>query len=114
MARPPSQNARLSLLKDLSVWLAAADPPMGRPKKEVERPSEERVNITESGWYGDSLDRKKWKETYEQGLHAHNQQQQMRQRSNVVRDATCTVCGRCFRRESDRARHKCIEERRNQ
>ena len=26
-------------------------------------------------------------------------------------DVKCNVCGRCFRRESDKARHKCTAER---
>ena len=30
----------------------------------------------------------------------------------VVREVVCGVCSRSFRRESDRMRHKCVDERR--
>ena len=30
----------------------------------------------------------------------------------AVRDVMCEVCSRTFRRQSDKARHKCMEERR--
>ena len=30
----------------------------------------------------------------------------------MVKTVTCTVCGRSFRTESDRKRHKCLDDRR--
>ena len=69
------------------------------------------TNIKEHSWHSDALERRKWKESYEQGLHTYNQQQQTQRRSDTVKDVLCTKCGKHFQRESDKACHKCIDER---
>ena len=43
---------------------------------------------------------------------SEHQQAQEARRLEAEQKVVCTECGRCFRRESDKARHKCIAERR--
>ena len=56
-------------------------------------------------------DRGKWRSAWSQNLGEHQAAQQigrLRGKKNVL----CDVCGRRFRRESDKACHKCAAERR--
>ena len=67
------------------------------------------VGVPEEEWYVAALSRASWHETYRQGLEHRDQQQ-----PNLVQPQSqvqCPVCRRCFRREGDRARHKCTAER---
>ena len=62
-------------------------------------------------WYKEALDRKNWRGVWSQRLDEYQQQQQ--QHSGGVpgeRNVICIECGRAFRRESDRACHKCRSE----
>ena len=67
------------------------------------------VGIQERGCYEEAQHRKHWYVTCNGGLPRHQHDQQ-RKREMVPRDVKCSVCGRCFRRESDKARHKCSAE----
>ena len=68
------------------------------------------VGIQERGWYEEAQYRKHWYVTCNGGLSRHQHDQQ-RRREMAPCDVKCSVCGRCFRRESDKARHKCTAER---
>ena len=68
------------------------------------------VVIQERGWYEETQHRKHLYVTCNEGLSRHQHDQQ-RRREMAPRDLKCSVCGRCFRRESDKARHKCTAER---
>ena len=70
------------------------------------------VGIQERGWYEEAQHRKQWYVTCNKGL-SRQQLDQQRRREMATRDVKCSVCGRCFRRESDKARHKCTTERQN-
>ena len=62
-------------------------------------------------WNEEALHREKWYETYNEGLSDY-QQTPHQQRMGMPREVKCDMCGRCFRRECDKARHKCTVERR--
>ena len=68
------------------------------------------AGIQERGWCEEAQHRKHWYVTCNGGLSRHQHDQQ-RRREMAPRDVKCSVCGRCFRRESDKARHKCTAER---
>ena len=62
-------------------------------------------------WYNVAQDRGKWRSAWSQNL-AEHQAAQQRGRLRGEKNVLCDVCGRRFRRESDKARHKCAAERR--
>ena len=68
------------------------------------------VGIQKRGWYEEAQHRKQWHVTSNEGLSRHQHDQQ-RRREMAPRDVKCSVYGRCFRMESDKARHKCTAER---
>ena len=69
------------------------------------------AQIHESSWFEVALHRGKWHTAYSDGLKNY-QQTQLQQRVSLPRDIKYDVCGRYFRRECDKVRHKCIVERR--
>ena len=46
------------------------------------------------------------------GMEEMAETRQLNRQAGAMRDVECEVCGRKFRRESDKKRHKCVEERR--
>ena len=64
-------------------------------------------------WYKEALDRKNWRGVWSQRLDEYQQQQQQQHSGGVPgeRNVICMECGQAFRRESDRARHRCRSER---
>ena len=46
------------------------------------------------------------------GMEEMIEAQQSNKQEAATKDLECEVCGRKFRRESDKKRHKCVEERR--
>ena len=71
------------------------------------------LRISEDEWYEEAGSRAGWRAMCRLGMEelAVTRQSQ-RQRAAATRDVECEVCGRKFRRESDRKRHKCVDERR--
>ena len=63
-------------------------------------------------WYEEAQDRKAWHAAYSEGAIEHQRQQQQKRREQEARTIECSVCRRQFRREADKARHKCSAERR--
>ena len=68
------------------------------------------VGIQERDWYEEAQHRKQWYVTCNEGLSKHQHVQQRRKKW-APHDVKCSVCGWCFRRESDKARHRCTAVR---
>ena len=69
------------------------------------------VGMNACNWCSEAQDRGKWRAAWSQSLIEYQQAQETR-RSGAEKIVVCVECGRCFRRESDKARHKCVVERR--
>ncbi len=68
------------------------------------------IGVEESEWYGKARrSRAGWREMCKLGMESHRKAE-VAQASTVTKDVVCEVCSRCFRRESDRKRHKCSAE----
>ena len=67
------------------------------------------ANIKLTTWYDEAQHRREWLEAYNKG--ADNFQIQQQRNKLAPKEIECTECRRFFRRESDKARHKCIAER---
>ena len=67
------------------------------------------AQMDESGWFEVALHRGKWHTACSDGPN-NNQQSQLQQRVSMTMDVKCDVCGRSFRRECDKVRHKCTAE----
>ena len=71
------------------------------------------VKISEEEWYDEARrSRAGWRARCRMGIEEMVEAQQSRKRVTTVRDVECEVCGRKFRREGDKKRHKCVDERR--
>ena len=106
LARMPSYRIPK---KTLFSWLPQTRPcggPRRRWRDLLKRDMKE-AGIPENSWYDEALHRGRWYEAYNQGLSDYQQ----RQTRGLSRDVECDECGRCFRREGDKARHKCTAER---
>ena len=68
------------------------------------------AGIFEARWYDDALHRGQWYAAYNLGLSDYPQIQQQ-WTSRLPRDMGCDECGRFFRKECDKSRHKCAAER---
>ena len=92
-------------------WLPRKRPPGGprRRWKDVVRKDLKSAGISETAWYDTALSRKTWYERYTAGLQQFQQVQHHHMQS--TKDVLCVDCGRTFRRQCDKARHKCIGER---
>ena len=93
-------------------WLPHPRPPGGPRKrwKDQIRADLKVAGISESVWHEEALSRAEWRANYRLGLEPDLQSQphQSAQSPIAVR---CHACGRSFRREGDKKRHKCILER---
>ena len=70
------------------------------------------VGIQERGWFEEAQHRKEWYVACNEGL-SRQQYDQQRRREMAPYDVKCSVYGRCFRRETNKARYKCTVERQN-
>ena len=97
--------------KALFGWLPRPRPPGGpqRRWRDLIRRDLKAIGVPEEKWYEATLSRVSWRQVCSQGLeHCDQQQPSLDQPQGQVQ---CPECRRCFRRESDRARHKCTSER---
>jgi hypothetical protein len=81
--------------------------------KDVIRSDLRDIQVEESGWYDRATtSRCEWKSTCRQGVERH-QEISCHQRATECRPQQyeCEVCHRRFSRDSDRKRHKCVNER---
>ena len=114
MARSLSSDAWSSHPKGDPFQLAAKTSPRGGPRRrwrDLVKKDQKAAGIQEDSWHEEALHRGKWCEVYNAGLSDYQQTQQQRG-MGMPREVKCDVCGRCFRRECDKARHKCMVERR--
>ena len=70
------------------------------------------IGVSEEEWYDEaSVSRPRWRSMYKKGLEnlimASNNQEAQECPVNQIK---CDECGRSFRRESNKKRHKCISE----
>ena len=96
----------------LFSWLPQPRPRCGpkRRWRDVVKKDLQVANIKLTTWYDEAQHRREWLEAYNKG--AENFQiQQQRNRQLTLKEIECTECRRFFRRESDKARHKCVAER---
>ena len=70
----------------------------------------QQANISVNTWYDEAQSRGKWFEAWNEGV-AKLQLLQNSDEHLPPKEVECCVCGRYFRRESDKTRHKCINER---
>ena len=93
-------------------WLPQTRPPGGPRKRwrDVIRRDLQAICIPEEEWYKTALSRERWSTTY-QGLQNDPSQQEHAEQSQQPHQVKCLTCNRCFRRESDKKRHKCLSER---
>ena len=69
------------------------------------------VEVGEHEWYAEaSRSRAGWRVLCQVGL-VNGREARTSQASTVMRDVVCELCSRSFRRESDKQRHKCLDER---
>ena len=94
--------------QSLFGWLDKPRPQGGPRKrwKDVIRKDLKSLAIPEEEWYEATLSRESWHRMY--GQEMDERQQSLAQAQGQVQ---CSVCGRYFRRECDRVRHKCTAER---
>ena len=106
LARMPDQSLPKICLFS---WLPQTRPQGGprRRWRDLVKTDLKAVGVSDGCWYSEALDRKHWREVWGQRLEQSQQQQQ----SLSERQVLCSECGRSFRRESDKARHKCRAER---
>ena len=109
LARMP--NCRIPKMC-LFGWLPKTRPPGGprRRWRDVAKKDLKAVKIDEDTWYDKALNRQEWLDTCREGVSKYHQAQQQLPRR--PKEVECTVCGRQFRRECNKARHKCSQERR--
>ena len=95
----------------LFSWLPQTRPQGGprRRWRDLAKKDLKAVGVSDGCWYGEAQDRKHWREVWSHNLEQCDLRQQ--QQSRGERQVLCSQCGRNFRRESDKARHKCRSER---
>ena len=70
------------------------------------------LGISESDWYGAVQNRVDWRRRWSAAATSELQQLDEARKTGTTRSVVCLVCDRTFQRESDKARHKCLDERR--
>ena len=87
-------------------WLAQVRPFHGpkRRWRDLVKSDLQSLEISDGCWCALAQDRRQWRELCLQCL-------AVQQDCTQVKDVICALCGRSFRRECDKARHKCIAER---
>ena len=113
LARMPSNRIAK---KCLFGWLPQPRP-RGGPRKrwrDMVRTDLREANVSEDEWYDlATTSRRVWRATYHEALQekvTNERQRGLPQTS--PNQVLCQECGRCFRREGDKKRHKCSSERR--
>lgn len=112
LARMPEHRIPKSVLFG---WLSQPRPQGGprRRWRDVIRKDLKEMKISEEDWYEEARQsRARWRAMCWIGIEEFREAQQSRSQSSSVRNVVCDECGRAFRRESDKKRHKCLDERR--
>ena len=70
------------------------------------------IGVNENKWYEEATrSRARLRALCHSGVAAHQDEIQEAQGHRTVSNVVCEVCCRKFRRESDKKRHKCLDER---
>ena len=107
---PDHRTPKVSLFS----WLPQPRPRGGprRRWRDMIRKDLKEIKVPEDEWYeAATTSRQRWRATYSEGLErlsASDDHGATEQTTNMIK---CDECGRFFRRESDKKRHKCISER---
>lgn len=113
LARMPDSRVPKSVLFG---WLCKPRPRCGPKKRwrDVIRQDLKVIEVEEDKWYDEAItsSRAKWRTLYRSGLEAHEDRQGMVTTDTPIERVECEDCHRSFRRESDKKRHKCTNERR--
>ena len=93
-------------------WLQKTRPPGGPRKRwrDVIRKDLQAIGVPEKQWYEATVSREGWNTKY-QRLQNDLGRQEQAEPSQQPHQVLCLTCNRCFRRESDKKRHKCLAER---
>ena len=96
----------------LFAWLPQPRPRCGprRRWRDVIRSDLKLLGVPEGEWYREACSRDEWRVRCRSELVSEDPSTDIRSASLPSR-VSCDVCHRTFRRESDKNRHKCIEER---
>ena len=97
-------------------WLPQSRPRGGprRRWRDVLRKDLKEIGISEAKWYEKTQDRASWRyqcKPDDSDDDDDKRPQQQPQTDPQLNRVMCTVCHRSFRRESDKKRHKCLDER---
>ena len=92
-------------------WLPQPRPPGGPRKRwrDQIRVDLKAAGISEAVWYDEASSREEWRANYRLGLET-DLQSQLHQSVQPPSAVICHACGRSFKREGDKKRHKCIRE----
>ena len=111
LARMPEHRVpKLTLFS----WLPEPRPRCGpkRRWRDVVRRDLKDIGVSEEKWFDEAVrSRAGWRALCREGMNRCRESEKVRAPMAAARDVVCEVCSRRFRRESDKARHKCIEER---
>ena len=110
VAGTPCQDAGPQTSQDVPLWMATLDTAPRRRWRDLVKKDLKAVRVG-GDWYSVSQDRGQWRSAWSQNL-AEHQAAEQRGRLWGEKNVLCDVCGRRFRREGDKARHKCAAERR--
>ena len=90
-------------------WLPQKRPPGGPRKRwrDVVKTDLKMVGVLDT-WYSSALHGNMWNRLYTNAIQRNRQLAR-----SSLSSLQCVACGRTFRRDQDRARHKCIEEQSN-
>ena len=97
----------------LFTWLPKTRPRCGpkRRWRDVVKGDLTALEVGTGSWFEVAQSRKMWCELYSKGVSEYQyQQEQTRRQQQETGLVECSVCGRSFRREADKARHKCTRE----
>ena len=95
-------------------WLSQPRPRCGPRKRwrDVVKKDVRDVGLYEDEWYEEATrSRAGWRSLCRCGLELHAEAQASISAGVAVLEVVCEVCGRVFRREGDKKRHKCVTER---
>ena len=112
LARMPDHRIPIAALFS---WLPQARPRCGPKKRmrDVMRKDLKDIGVSEEKWFDEAVRlRAGWRVLYRDGVDSYRERQTASVPAAVVRDVVCEVCFRKFRRERDKTRHKCVDERR--
>ena len=113
LARMPDHRVPKSALFS---WLPEPRPRCGPKKRwgDMMRKDLKDIGVPEQRWYDEAVrSRAGWRTLCCDGIERCRESHGLAVHAAVTaRDVVCRVCSRKFRKESDKARHKCVNERR--